>query len=97
MYSSVMCSAEVRKIFMLDYDQPHIPLQALNGISCPALIMAGDHDLIRLRHTVAIYRNIPKAYLWIVPNSGHATLLEHSFMFNHLVDRFFRTTYKTPH
>lgn len=85
------------KIFMLDYDQPHISLQELHRIACPSLIIAGDHDIIRLRHTMAIYRNIPNAYLWIVPNSGHATLQEHSFMFNHLVDHFFRTPYQIPH
>lgn len=84
------------KIFMLDYDQPHIPLSALHGISCPALIMAGDHDLIRLQHTVAIYRNIPRAYLWIVPNSGHATLQEHTHAFNRMVNWFFQTPYSIP-
>jgi len=77
------------KIFMLDYDQPHIPFSALKAIKCPALIIGGDHDLIPIEHTVKIYQAIPRAYLWIVANSGHGTLIEHRDAFNAFVDDFF--------
>lgn len=77
------------KLFLLDWFQPNIPLAALHQISCPSLIIGGDHDLIRIEHTVQIYQNIPNAYLWIVPNSGHATLIEHKDEFNKIVDDFF--------
>ncbi len=77
------------KIFMLDWLQPNVPLKDLKGIKCPSLIICGDHDLITLEHTVGIYKNIPKAYLWIVPNSGHATLQEHRDEFDNLVNNFF--------
>jgi len=79
------------KIFLLDWFQPNVPLTALKQIKCPSLIISGDHDLITLEHTVQIYQNIPTAYLWILPNSGHATLIEHSDDFNKRVDYFFRT------
>jgi pimeloyl-ACP methyl ester carboxylesterase len=77
------------KIFLLDWFQPNISLQQLSAIKCPSLIIGGDHDVIRIEHTVLIYQNIPKAYLWIVPNSGHATLIEHRDEFNKKVDEFF--------
>ncbi|HEY4325224.1 MAG TPA: alpha/beta hydrolase [Mucilaginibacter sp.] len=77
------------KIFMLDYDQPNIPLVALKAIKCPSLIICGDRDLIPVEHTVLIYKNIPKANLWVVPNSGHGTLIEHTDDFNRIVDNFF--------
>jgi pimeloyl-ACP methyl ester carboxylesterase len=77
------------KIFMLDEVQPNLPANALHAIKCPSLIIGGDHDLIPVQHTVQIYQNIPKAYLWIVPNSGHGTLVEHRDEFNKLVDNFF--------
>lgn len=83
-----------RKLFMLDWLQPNIPLPALHVIKSPCLIIAGDHDLIRLDHTVDIYHNISKAYLWIVPNSGHGTLIEHTDEFNHKVDDFFNTPFE---
>jgi pimeloyl-ACP methyl ester carboxylesterase len=77
------------KIFMLDWVQPNIPLTALKAIKCPSLIICGDHDLIPVEHTNLIYQNIKKAYLWVVPNSGHGTLIEHAADFNKKVDDFF--------
>ena len=77
------------KLFMLDFTQPHIPLSVLHTINCPAFIIGGDHDLIPVQHTTVIAQNIPNAVLWIVPNSGHATLQEHKDEFNKRVDEFF--------
>lgn len=79
-----------RKLFMLDWEQPHISLQSLQSIKCPALIMCGDHDLISIEHTRLIAGNIPKGELWIVPNSGHATLKDQKDEFNKRVDSFFQ-------
>jgi pimeloyl-ACP methyl ester carboxylesterase len=81
------------KIFMLDWLQPNIPFTALGAIQCPSLIICGDHDLIPIEHTTRIYRHIPRAYLWVVPNSGHATLIEHRDEFNRVVDAFFQNPY----
>jgi pimeloyl-ACP methyl ester carboxylesterase len=77
------------KLFMLDLLQPNIPFSALNTIQCPSLIVCGDHDLITIEHTAAIYKNIPRAYMWVLPNSGHATLQEHRDDFNKMVNEFF--------
>ncbi len=82
------------KIFMLDWLQPNIPLTALHAIKAPSLIIGGDHDLIPVHHTVQIYENIPNAFLWIVPNSGHGTLNEHRDEFNKVVDDFFTKPFK---
>ena len=81
------------KIFMLDYMQPNIPCTALKVIKCPSLIICGDHDLIPIEHTTKIYQAIPRAYLWVVPNSGHPTLIEHRDEFNMVVDEFFQKPY----
>jgi pimeloyl-ACP methyl ester carboxylesterase len=77
------------KIFMLDWLQPNISLNALHNITCPTFIIGGDHDVITLEHAIVIYRNIPQAYLWILPNSGHATLEEHRDEFDKKVNDFF--------
>ena len=81
------------KLFLLDWFQPHISLNDLGSIKCPSLIIGGDYDLIKVEHTVLIYQNIPHAYLWIVPNSGHGTLIEHKDDFNKIVDDFFSTPF----
>jgi pimeloyl-ACP methyl ester carboxylesterase len=77
------------KLFMLDWNQPNIPMPALRAIRCPSLIICGDHDLISIEHTVRIYQNIPQAALWVVPCSGHATLIDQEDDFNQTVDGFF--------
>jgi pimeloyl-ACP methyl ester carboxylesterase len=77
------------KLFMLDWNQPNIPFDALHAIGCPCLIICGDHDLISIEHTVKIFQNIPNAALWVVPSSGHATLIQHADEFNKKVDEFF--------
>jgi len=84
------------KLFLLDWFQPNISLNNLHAIKCPSLIIGGDHDLIRIEHTVLIYQNIPRAYLWIVPNSGHATLMEHKEEFDKTVDNFFTSPFHSP-
>jgi pimeloyl-ACP methyl ester carboxylesterase len=82
------------KIFLLDWLQPNISLNALHAIKCPSLIISGDHDLIPLNHTVSIFKNIPNAYLWILPNSGHATLIEHLEDFDKKVNDFFEMPFQ---
>ncbi|WP_224751229.1 alpha/beta fold hydrolase [Mucilaginibacter pankratovii] len=77
------------KIFMLDWNQPNIKLAELQQIKCPAFIIAGEHDVIVDKHTRLIQSNIPGSQLWIVPNSGHGTLIEHAKEFNKKVDEFF--------
>jgi pimeloyl-ACP methyl ester carboxylesterase len=82
------------KLFRLDWNQPNIPLSALHSISCPSLIICGDHDLISIEHTVQIFQNIPQAALWVVPGSGHATLIDHPDDFDKCVDDFFSKPFR---
>ena len=81
------------KIFLLDWQEPHITLAQLHTIKAPSLIICGDHDLISIPHTVLIYQNIPHAQLWVVPNSGHATLIDQTEDFNREVEKFFTEPY----
>lgn len=81
------------KLFMLDWNQPHIALADLKIIHCPSLIICGDHDLISIHHTTLIFENIPNAYLWVVPNSSHGTLIDHADEFNRKADDFFSTPF----
>lgn len=82
------------KLYRLLAEQPHIPLTDLQKITCPALIIGGDHDVIKEEHTMLIYKNISKSYLWILPGSGHSTPVVYKDDFNKVVDRFFSTPYR---
>lgn len=70
--------------------EPHIPLPVLRRLAAPALIVAGDRDVIRPEHMVAIYRHLRRARLWIVPDCGHATLQDRASELNQQVEAFFQ-------
>lgn len=74
-------------------DEPHIELKALETISAPTLVLAGDHDLIKDEHTVDIYHHIPNSQLAIFPNATHMVPFDDPALFNATVDRFFRTPF----
>ncbi len=78
-------SVNKKKTLRLMLQEPHIALNDLSKISCPSLIVGGDHDAILPLHTLLIAQAIPKSYLWIVPNSGHATLVRYKNDFNKVV------------
>lgn len=82
------------KISDLDLYQPNIRLEQLHQIQCPTLVIGGDHDVIPERHTLLISENIPRAYLWIIPNSGHSTPVFKKAQFNTQVNEFFKNPYR---
>jgi pimeloyl-ACP methyl ester carboxylesterase len=73
--------------------EPNIPLEALESIKAPTLVLAGDHDVIRDEHTVAIYQHIPNSQLAIFPNSTHMVPYDDPALFNATVDRFLRAPF----
>jgi pimeloyl-ACP methyl ester carboxylesterase len=83
-----------RKLYHLLSYEPHITLEQLHTIHCPTLVIGGDHDVILPQHTLLIFQNIPKAYLWILPDSGHSTPIFYKDEFNKTVADFFRKPYR---
>lgn len=69
----------------LDYKYPNLKFTDLNVIKSKALIMAGDHDEIKLEHTLKIFESIPDAQLAILPNSSHFLPEKSTKLFNEIV------------
>lgn len=82
------------KLLRLMLEEPHISLTSLHNINVPSLIVGGDHDVIKPEHTMLIAQNIPQSYLWILPGSGHSTLLVYRDEFNKKIDDFFGKPYR---
>ncbi len=83
------------KLFHMMQVAPNIPASELNKIQCAVLVIGGDHDAIKPAHTLEIFEDLPHAYLWIVPESGHATLQRNKDEFNNKVHDFFTHPYHT--
>ena len=82
------------KLTRMMMEEPQISLSEINKIKCPALVIGGDHDVIKEEHTMLIYKNISKAYLWILPNAGHRLMMSFKHEFNKTVDDFFSKPYR---
>jgi pimeloyl-ACP methyl ester carboxylesterase len=83
-----------QKLLKLMVFNPHISTADLKKVKCPTLVIGGDNDVILPKHTMAIAEAIPKSYLWILPNSGHSTLIVYKDLFNQLVGDFFKKPYR---
>lgn len=76
--------------------QPNIPVESLKIINAPVLVMAGDMDIIRSRHTLEIFENLPNANLAILPGQTHWAPVTDPIGFNALLEKFFATPYARP-
>lgn len=83
-----------KKLLNLMVFNPHISTADLKMVKCPTLVIGGDNDVILPKHTMIIAEAIPKSYLWILPNSGHSTLVVYKNMFNSVVGDFFKKPYR---
>jgi len=49
-------------------------MEELASIRAPVLIIQGDHDFVRLEHSVETLRLIPHAELAVIPSASHFAL-----------------------
>lgn len=71
--------------------EPNIPVGELAQISAPALVVAGDDDMVSLEHTVALFRGIPSSELAVVPGASHGVPIEKPELLNRIVLDFLET------
>jgi pimeloyl-ACP methyl ester carboxylesterase len=72
----------------------NMTFEDLHKIQAPAMIISGDYDIIKPSHSVQIFENIKKSYLYIQPSSGHAIAWIYKNEFVKNVDHFFATPFK---
>lgn len=66
-----------RDILRLMVRHPQLTLEQLRRISAPALVLAGEHDIVKEDETRRIADAIPDSRLFIVPGAGHALPMKH--------------------
>ncbi len=67
--------AKLKELWLTRPTPDELTFEMLGRIRVPVLIMAGDHDEIFAEHTVKIFRAIPGAKLWILPDTVHDTFV----------------------
>jgi pimeloyl-ACP methyl ester carboxylesterase len=79
---------KLKTLWLLHPTPDELTLGDLARIRAPTLVVAGDHDAVRLDHTLEIYRAIPGAALYILPNTEHATFRDRAAWINPVVREF---------
>jgi pimeloyl-ACP methyl ester carboxylesterase len=76
------------------YNNPKISLAQLNSIQVPFLVMAGDHDMFTIEHTIALFKNLPQASLYIVPDATHISPWEEPELVHSEILRYLGKPYR---
>ena len=79
------------KLLKLMLKEPKIPLRALARVCVPVLLLAGEHDLVRPRHTQKIAAALPDCTLRILRGETHESYTVHSEKIALLLENFFRS------
>ena len=74
--------------------EPNFTHEQLGRIKSPTLVIVGDHDIIKIDHTIELFHAISGAQLWIVPGSGHMVPNQRAPLFNRTVGEFFAAATK---
>jgi pimeloyl-ACP methyl ester carboxylesterase len=82
------------KLTDLTQKYPNFTKELLKQIKIPVLIVVGDHDLITLEQTIALFTNLPHSQLFIVPGATHFVPIERSKLINSEVIKFLNTSYR---
>ena len=69
-------------------NHPHIPPQALAALTMPALVIVGERDMIRDRHSQLIARSLPNAQFVRIPGGDHFCAAKCPEVYNHAVLSF---------
>jgi len=73
------------KLDSLWNDWTGITLDSLRSIKAATLVMAADADVIRIEHTVELYRALELGQLAIIPNTSHNLIRERPDLIDDLI------------
>ncbi len=78
-FKEKFCKSKKEKaLYQLMLTQPNLTFEQLNAIKVPTLITVGKKDIVKLKHTLAIQKNISNSQLVLVKNANHYNYICHS-------------------
>ena len=78
------------RIVRMFVSEPNFTSEHLGSIRAPTLLIAGDHDMVRLEHAVEMFRLIPGAQLCVFPHAGHGVPMAKPDLWNATVLSFLK-------
>lgn len=85
---AVVVAAKLKELWLRSPRPEELSLEILGRIRAKVLVMAGDRDVVGLEETLAIFRAIPGAALWVLPQTEHATFATRAEWVNPKVREF---------
>lgn len=79
---------DIPPLIQMMIDEPRMTFAQMRQIRCPALICAGDHDLILESHTRGIADAIPQGEACILDDADHTSHIIHSSRMGNLLVRY---------
>ena len=83
-----------KKLSDLMEKYPNFTKEQLKQIKIPVLVVSGDHDLIKLDHTISLFTSLTHSQLFIVPGASHFELIEQPELINSEIIQFLNTPYR---
>lgn len=77
-FIKLVCLFSKDKLFKMMLKEPNISIEELKTIRIPTVILAGEKDVIKLKHTKQISGNIQNSKLEIIKNENHGSYIIHS-------------------
>ena len=77
-FIKLVCFFSKDKLFKMMLKEPNISIEELKTIKTPTVVLAGEKDVIKLKHTKQISDNIQNSKLEIIKNENHGSYIIHS-------------------
>ena len=77
-FIKLVCLFSKDKLFKMMLKEPNISIEELKTIRIPTVVLAGEKDVIKLKHTKQISGNIQNSKLEIIKNENHGSYIIHS-------------------
>lgn len=85
-------AAKLRELWLSAPGPDELSPAMLAKVGQPVLVIAGDRDMIRLDHVLDVYRALPNAQLFILPDTGHGTFQSRPELVNRVLLEFLRAS-----
>ncbi|MFT3935686.1 MAG: alpha/beta hydrolase [Chitinophagaceae bacterium] len=69
--------------------QYYFPKELFSKMNIPVMIVSGDRDIIKLEHSIEMYRLIKGAQLCVLPKTSHDVFSENPTLINEIAIKFF--------